>query len=204
MTQIIFEGLILGLSSGVYCLGACFVFFMPYLLSEAKQKVFENLKRILSYMAGRLIAYIAFALIMGFIGSSYRNIFTVKFSHFSLIAASLLMLIYALTRNFPDSGFCAYLRRFSLARIPFFLGLFSGLNPCLPFLVGAARIWTLGSILHGVLLFLAFFLGTSVYMLPLVFVSYLNRVERIKQIGLMVALLSSLWFLFVGIFGVMK
>lgn len=205
MTQIIFEGLILGLSSGVYCLGACFVFFMPYLLIEAKQKVFENLKKILSYMAGRLIAYIAFALIMGFIGSSYRNIFTVKFSHFSLIAASLLMLIYALTRNFPDSGFCAlFLRRFSLTRIPFFLGLFSGLNPCLPFLVGAARLWTLGSILHGVILFMAFFLGTSVYMVPLVFVSYLNRVERIKQIGLMVALLSSLWFLFVGISGVMK
>ncbi len=205
MIQIIFEGLILGLSSGVYCLGTCFVFFMPYLLGEAKHKVFENLKKILSYMVGRLIAYITFALIMGFVGTTYPNIFTVKFSHFSLIAASLLMLIYALTHNFADSRFCnSFLQRFRLTRIPFFLGLFSGLNPCLPFLIGLARLWTLNSMLRGVVLFLAFFLGTSVYMIPLVFVSYLNRIERVKQIGLMVALLSSLWFLFVGISGVIK
>jgi len=40
-------------------------------------------------------------------------------------------------------------------------------------------------------------------MIPLVFVSYFNKSERIKQIGIMVALLSSIWFLFVGITGLM-
>jgi len=54
------------------------------------------------------------------------------------------------------------------------------------------------------LLFIAFFLGTSSYMIPLVFVSYLNKNERIKQIGIMLALLSSIWFLFTGIAGLMR
>jgi len=205
MMRIILEGLMLGLSAGIYCVGACLVFFMPYLLVEGKQKIFENLRKIISFMLGRLIAYITFALVMGFIGSSYQNIFTARFSNICLIIASSLMLIYALTHNFRDSGFCAsFITRFSLLRLPFFLGLFTGLNPCPPFLVGATRLWTLNSVLGGVILFIAFFVGTSVYMLPLAFVSYLNKSERIKQIGIMVALLSGLWFLFVGISGLIR
>jgi len=205
MIRIFFEGLILGLSAGIYCIGACLIFFMPYLLVEGARKVFENLKKILSFLLGRLIAYIAFALIVSFIGLLYQNIFTTRFSHICLIAASLLMLIYSLAYNFKDSGFCAgRVKGFGLMRIPFFLGLFTGLNPCPPFLVGAARLWTLDNIPGGVIFFVAFFLGTSVYMIPLIFISYLNKSERIKRIGLMVALISSLWFLFVGISGLIR
>jgi len=204
MIRIILEGLLLGLSAGIYCLGACLVFFMPYLLVEGKQRIFENLSKVLSFMLGRLIAYIAFALIIGFVGSSYYSIFTARFSHICLIVAASFMLIYSFTHNFRDSGFCApFINRFSLMRIPFFLGLFTGLNPCPPFLVGVVRLWTLNNIFGGVVLFIAFFLGTSIYMIPLAFVSYFNKSERIRQIGLMLALLSSLWFLFVGITGLM-
>lgn len=142
---------------------------------------------------------------MGFLGSSNQNIFTARFSYICLIAASLLMLIYSLTHSFKDFRFCAPLiNRLSLMRIPFFLGIFTGLNPCPPFLVGAARLWTLNSILGGVILFTAFFIGTSVYMVPLIFVSYFSKNERIKQIALMVALLSSFWFLFMGISGLIR
>jgi len=203
--QIILEGLMLGLSTGVYCVGACLVFFMPYLLVEGKHKVFENSRKILLFMSGRLIAYIGFALTIGFIGTNHRDILTARFSHFSLVMASLLMLTYALTNNFQDHKFCkSLLLRFSVMRVPFFLGLFSGLNPCAPFLVGVTRLLTLEGILNGVILFVAFFLGTSVYMVPLVFVSYLNRIERVKQIGSIVALLSGAWFLFIGITGLIR
>lgn len=205
MIRIILEGLTLGLSAGIYCVGACLVFFMPYLLVEGRKRVSENAGKISLFMLGRLIAYIAFALIVGFMGSLYRNIFTIRFSNICLIAASLLMLVYSLAHNFKDPGFCAGLvKRFSLIRMPFFLGLLTGLNPCPPFLVGAARLWTLNNILGGVILFIAFFLGTSVYMVPLAFISYLNQGERIRRIGLMVALISSLWFLFVGISALMR
>jgi len=205
MIRIILEGLTLGLSAGIYCIGACLVFFVPYLLVEGKKNISDSLRKIFSFMLGRLTAYIIFALIAGFIGSLYQNIFTIRLSHICLIVASLLMLGYSLAHNFKDSAFCGGLvRRFSLIRIPFFLGLFTGLNPCPPFLVGVVRLWTLNNILGGVVLFMAFFLGTSVYMIPLLFIPYLNRSERIKRIGLMVTLLSSLWFLFVGISGLIR
>ena len=204
MIQIIIEGLLLGLSSGAYCAGTCLVFFMPYLLVEGRERPGENLNKILLFLSGRLIAYIAFAVFAGFIGTSQRDIFSAKFSHISLAAASLFMLIYALSHNFSETGACKFLlQRFSLMRIPFFLGLFTGLNPCLPFLVGVARLWTLHSIFRGVIMFIAFFCGTALYMIPLVFIAYLNRLERVKRIGLIIALLSSIWFLFVGIAGLL-
>lgn len=178
---------------------------MPYLIVEARQKVSENARKISLFMLGRFIAYIGFAVMMGSIGERYQKIFTARFSHASLAIASLLMLAYALTHNFADARLCKpFLQRFRAMRMPFFLGLFTGLNPCLPFLVGVTRLWTLHDITRGVVLFAAFFLGTSVYMIPLIFVSYLNRMERVKHIGLMVAMLSSVWFLFVGITGLMK
>ncbi len=195
----------LGLSTGAYCLGACLLFFMPYLLTEGRQKISGNVKNISFFMLGRLISYTLFALIVVSIGAGYRSIFTVRLSYLSLIIISLLMLAYALTRNFGELKFCRrFLCHFSSTRMPFALGILSGLNPCMPFLAAAARIWTLGDVSSGLVLFFAFFIGTSVYMIPLVFISYANRVERLKQIGLIMAFISGIWFLCVGITGIIR
>jgi sulfite exporter TauE/SafE len=204
MIRIIFEGFFLGLSTGAYCISACLVFFMPYLLVEARQNVRENLKQIGSFMGGRLIAYIGFAVAMGAIETTHKEMFTPRFTHLSLVVVSLIMFFYALSNHFADAKICStFIHRFRLVRIPFFLGLFSGLSPCMPFLVGATRLWTLNNIGQGVILFAAFFVGTSLYMTPLIFVGYINRFERVKRIGILVALLSSLWFFFVGISGLL-
>lgn len=202
MLQVTIEGLLLGLSSGAYCLGACFVFFMPYLLAEAKEKTAENLKNILFFLSGRLISYIIFALVIGFLGGRFRNVFTDKMSHLSLVVVSSLMLVYGLTKNFGELRFCRFiLTHFTAIRMPFILGLFLGLNPCMPFLTGAIRIWTLGSVFLAVILFSAFFLGSSLYLIPLVFISYLNRIGRLEQIGAILSLISGIWFLFIGLSG---
>lgn len=204
MLNIIIEGLLLGLSTGVACLGVCLVFFMPYLLVEGKQSVVDNLRNILFFMLGRLISYIGFALFMGFLATRHKPM-PARFSYFSLIIISCLMLIYALTQNFRESGFCRRLiRHFSSVRMPFVLGLLLGLSPCVPFLAGVLRIWTLQSVYKSVILFFAFFLGTSVYMIPLIFTSFLNRIERVKRIGLIMAFISGAWFLFEGILGLMR
>lgn len=205
MTQIILEGLMLGISAGVYCLGSCLMFFMPYLLAEAKTKVTQNLKKIALFLLGRLIAYVSFAFLMGLLSQFFQGVVTPVFSNVSLILVSLLMLAYAFTRNFTEAKWCVNLTcRLKLTQIPFLLGFFSGLNPCLPFLAGVSRLWTLKSVFLGVILFIGFFAGTAVYTLPLVFVSYLNRLERIKRIGEIIVLLSGIWFLFVGITGLIR
>ncbi len=103
MIRIIFEGVMLGVSAGVYCAGTCLVFFMPYLLAEGEQRMSGNLKKISLFMLGRLIAYIGFALIVGLVMSANRSIFTARFSHIALIMASTVMLVYGQAHNFSGS-----------------------------------------------------------------------------------------------------
>jgi len=200
--QIILEGLLLGLSTGAYCMGTCMVFFMPYLLAEGKTSIMENTKRISLFMLGRLVAYLGFAVLIGFLGAEFKGAFPAQLSHIGLIAISLVMLAYAITRNFKKSKYCqGVAKTLDSRRMPFMLGLLLGLNPCLPFLVGATRVWTLGNVLQGVILFIAFFLGTSVYVVPLIFVSYLNQAERIRNIGLLMIFIASIYFLITGVLG---
>lgn len=204
MVQVIFEGLLLGLSSGAYCIGTCLVFFIPYIISQ-NEPLNKNIKTVLFFMSGRLVSYVGFAALIGLLGENFSGLIPPKLSHISLITVSLLMLFYAVIQNFKGLKFCRIiLPHFDTKRMPFILGVFLGLNPCIPFLAGAVRIWTLHDLFLGIVLFLAFFIGASVYILPLFFAYYLNRIERVRTIGLILTLLCGIWFLFVGITGLMK
>ncbi|HDZ76927.1 MAG TPA: sulfite exporter TauE/SafE family protein [Candidatus Omnitrophica bacterium] len=202
MLQTIIEGLFLGISTGVYCMGTCMLFFMPYLLVEGKKDIRQNSINILFFLLGRFLSYIGFAVFVGFLAQKYKQNIPPEFSYFCLVILSLLILVYAATRNSPNARICQRLApHLGRWRMPLVLGLLSGLNPCVPFLAAASRVLTLGTILSSVVLFFAFFIGTSVYMIPFIFVAFLNRVERVKDIGLIIAFLCGVWFLFVGISG---
>lgn len=200
-SQIIAEGFILGLSTGIYCLGACGPFFVPYLLAEGKGKIKTNLGYILEFMLGRLIAYLLFALVVSFAGTHYRMAVPPKLLSLALIFSSLLLIAYALTKNLPQWRLCNWLTsHFPVSRTPFFLGFLIGFNICPPFIVGLMRLLELSNIMHGVLFFLSFFLGTSVYMLPLILLGPLAAwIERLRFIAGLAAMLSGIWFLINGI-----
>ena len=60
MTALLAEGFGLGLSTGLYCLGACAPLFVPYLLAEGGGWR-PQLRALVEFMAGRLAAYLLFA-----------------------------------------------------------------------------------------------------------------------------------------------
>jgi hypothetical protein len=53
--------------------------------------------------------------------------------------------------------------------------------------------------LGGVLLFVAFFVGTSLYMLPMAFVGLLSKYEQIREIARLTAIIVGVVFLLMGI-----
>lgn len=201
ISQIITEGFILGLSTGIYCLGACGPFFVPYLLAEGKGKIKTNLGYILEFMLGRLIAYLLFALVVSFVGTRYQTEVPPKLLSLALIFSSLLLIAYALTKNIPQWRFCNWLTaHFHISRMPFFLGFLVGFNICPPFVVGLMRLLEISNMMHGALFFLSFFGGTSVYMLPLILLGPLAAwIERLRFIASLAAMLSGVWFLINGI-----
>jgi hypothetical protein len=80
--------------------------------------------------------------------------------------------------------------------LPFGLGFFTGLNLCPPFLAafaGAANapIW-----LDSMVLFAAFFLGTSFYMIPVPFLGVFSQHTALRIIGKWAAVLMALYYLY--------
>ncbi|HID64084.1 MAG TPA: sulfite exporter TauE/SafE family protein, partial [Anaerolineae bacterium] len=116
----------------------------------------------------------------------------------SLMGLSLLLVLYALAQSLPRPGLCRFVKGHS-ARMPPVLGFLTGLNPCPPFLLAAARVLKGADPLGGVLLFVAFFAGTSLYMLPLAFVGLLSRYEQIREVARLTAIIVGVVFLLMGI-----
>ena len=205
MYRIICEGVGLGLSTGVYCIGACLPFFAPYVLSEGKPRIIDNLYTVLVFMSGRLLAYVLFSIAVSFFGILVKTRISPRVTDVALLLTSLIMIIYALVRNFPGLKFCGWLNtRFSMQRVPFLLGFLIGLNLCPPFLVGMVRLVEMGNIFSGVLFFFSFFMGTSFFMLPLAVLGPLGRIERLRSIGMLAALLSGIWFFMMAVFGLLR
>jgi len=53
MPALFFEGALLGLSTGFYCLTACLPLLAPYLLAEGKALWRENFKILMQFLGGR-------------------------------------------------------------------------------------------------------------------------------------------------------
>ncbi|MFH1259026.1 MAG: sulfite exporter TauE/SafE family protein [Elusimicrobiota bacterium] len=193
-------GFVLGLSVGGYCLSACAPIFFPYLFSE-KREIKQSVRIIAEFLAGRLLAYLIFGFLAGFIGQQILPApENKKIVGLAIIFSSLLLLIYSAVKNFPNFSFC---RRLGGAKIfaafPFLFGLLIGFNVCPPFILGFSYLLKLGSWSKGLIFFSAFFLGTTVFMLPLFFFMPLSEVSKFRVVARIAGLISGVYFLFLGL-----
>jgi sulfite exporter TauE/SafE len=172
-------GLLLGLSSGGYCFWSCASVMAPYLVStertpdDRRWSTLPAAARTLAwYNLGRLLAYLAAGIaVTGIVrlGGSLPPLVPIVAQ---LCTAAVLA--YALLRPEPRHR-CWHGRRRSAAA--FSVGLTQGLAPCPPFVAAIGLAFEAGgkNLLAAPLLFLALFLGTSLYTLPLAFLEPLER-----------------------------
>ena len=204
MTRILAEGLGLGLSTGLYCLGACAPLFVPFMLAEGKPALRSNFWLVMEFMAGRLAAYLLFAAGASLLGERYGANVSGRLLSAGLLISGLLMLAYALVKNLPQLGLCAQLSRsLAISRLPLWLGFLVGINVCPPFAVGMIRLFAIGSVLPGMAYFAAFFVGTTLYMLPLLAAGTLARFERLKSIAAVASGLAGAYFAASGLAGLL-
>ena len=84
-------------------------------------------------------------------------------------------------------------------RFPWLFGFLTGINICPPFLLAISCALGQGNMSGGMLFFGGFFAGTSAYLVLLLPLGYLGRWQNMRQIALIVALLSGVFFLIMGI-----
>lgn len=196
IVETISRGMLLGLSTGVFCLVTCAPVYVPFVLSEDR-KLRRNILSIGQIAIGRLIAYLFFGLILGILGKQIDGPWLNKAIGSAMILLSVLMLAFVAVKKWPHFGLCKLSKKY--VNYPAFFGLLTGINVCPPFLLAMSAALSYASITGSILLFGGFFVGTSFYLILLVPLGLAAKVESIRQIGLITTVMSGVMFLALGL-----
>ncbi|HAM35009.1 MAG TPA: hypothetical protein DEB40_07370 [Elusimicrobia bacterium] len=191
------EGFWLGLSTGPYCFMSCAPLLLPLLCSEARPGLAANLAALGRFLAGRFLAYLAVGCVAGALGGAFGPVLPGWFFGLVLGLTALLMLAYAAIKSLPRFSLCQAAGRWMTpARMPFTLGLLTGINVCPPFVIGLMRALILGSAWAGGVFFGAFFVATSLYLLPVLGIWPWLSSSWARIAGRAALVLAGLWYLF--------
>lgn len=197
MEDFLIQPFLLGISTGIFCFTYCVPFIAPYLVSE-ERKLAKNFKVILEFIFGRLGGYILFGAIFGYLGERISNQAVNLILIISLMVLSMFLIFYALGFLKPKLSFCS--GKFFREKSPLAMGFLMGINICPPFLMSLAYVFTLHSAVKGIIYFVVFFIATSLYLLPLVFLGLLGKMKEFRLIARVSALIVGIVFLIYGIY----
>lgn len=194
MIKTLIEGFTLGFSTGTICLVSCTPIYLPYLISEDRSFA-KNIWKVLEISLGRFFSYIVFGLFAGWIGS---NIATINRDIFTAIAYILLscFLVLSVVRTKKKQGKCHIPAVAKITSSAFLLGVFTGINFCPSFLIALSKAVDLAGPISGALLFIGFFVGTSIYLIPLAFSGFLAYIKNLKFLAQLASIAIAVWFLF--------
>jgi hypothetical protein len=198
------QGFLLGLANGATCLAYCAPVLLPFMLGEGRQTR-QNWGLLGRFLGGRLAGYLLFGLLAWLASqltlgrAAYRNIILGGV----YVVLAVLMAIYGFSKA-PAAcagslkGARKFLRRWP-ALLPLGLGFLTGLNLCPPFLLAFAGAAEARSLAGCLAFFAAFFVGTSVYFVPMAFVGLMSRIDALRTVGKLAAGLMALYYVYSGI-----
>jgi len=197
------EGFFLGLSCGTGCLVFCAPVLMTYVLVEGHD-IKTNYAYLAEFILGRLVGYIIFAIIawlvsLVLIGQFKEN--NLLFGIAYVILAGV-MVVYVFRKKQPVCVAESTLAKTKAEKLPLFpliLGLLTGLNLCPPFILAIVRAIKIGDFARNILFFILFFLGTSIYLLPIPLIGFFKAKKYLIRIGEIAAILVAMYYLYTGV-----
>jgi len=201
MKDVLIQPFLLGLSVGVFCFTYCVPFVAPFLIAE-KRKLKNSFSFVLKFILGRFGGYVLFGAFFGYLGERINNYTINLILIIALIFLSLILIIYAFGLIKPKFSFCG--KKIIKNKSPLIMGFLMGINICPPFLMSVSYVFTLHSTIKGIIYFIVFFLGTSLYLLPLVFLGLLSKIKEFRIIGRIAALVVGIVFLVYGIYYIFR
>ncbi len=199
------QGFLLGLSTGITCLAYCSPVLVPYLLGEGKS-IRQTASTLSQFLLGRLLGYLLFAVfawLAGYYLSSLTDRREVLMGFIYILLASLLFW-YGLSQSAaPCAGRSLHARLTHMALrhpalVPLVMGLLTGLNLCPPFLLAFAAACENPTLAHSLLFFLSFFLGTTLFFLPIPLLGACKCIPSLKIIGKLAAAVMSIYYFYTG------
>ena len=202
------DALVLGTSTGLYCATTCAPLILPFIFSEKIESAKKNAGLISLFMAGRLIGYIITGFLLGALGAYAVDYLDPDLAHLfrriTYPAAGVFMLLGGILLNAPHWKICKIYKKFYRpGRNSLVLGLITGFSLCPPFFAAAARVFGQHSSFGGALYFFLFFLGSSIYFLPLfgvfIFKKHIDKIQMIARVAMV--LIGVYYIIFLGILG---
>ncbi|HEX2944967.1 MAG TPA: sulfite exporter TauE/SafE family protein [Clostridia bacterium] len=197
------NNLILGLSSGIACLSYCVPVILPFYLARGN-RVGKNFSDLLLFMSGRLAGYLLFGIAAFFTGrfllenNPYRGY---------LLGGTYIIFSIFLILEFFRKRTCTA-RKLEAVRgklkvrgllFPLLLGFLTGINLCPTFMLAFTEASSMNNLLECLWFFFLFFVGTTVYFVPIPLLGLLRNREGVRIVGRFLLVLVGIWFIYKGI-----
>jgi sulfite exporter TauE/SafE len=184
-------GFFLGLASGPACFVSCAPALLPMVVTQApgvdaRRSAWAHIAQ---FLGGRLAAYILVGAISGGLGP-IMEASGLRFAGWAALCLGVMLIALGIGPPIPLRA-CTILNRHTGMRLlPFLFGTLTGLNVCPPFLAAVAYTLERGAgAISGMLFFFAFFVATSLYLLPIGFTPSLPNRKALAFMGRLAAIL---------------
>jgi hypothetical protein len=195
------DSLILGLSSGSACIATCGVVMFPYLMSGS-----AGVKRIALdlalFLMTRFLVYFMLATLSWYFGQALfsnpvvRNI--VPGILYMIFA--VLLVWYSISKNSNPDCPAKFLKTVNNHRlVPILLGIVNSLGFCPALFIILTKGAAQGTLIQSYIAFLAFFIGSSLWFLPLPLAGKIRKKEVLRNIGILATGLAGIIFMIKGL-----
>jgi len=150
---------------------------LSYSMSPPQDR--RNLNIVHFVLAGRLTGYLLFGIAAGLLGQRFATGQLALATDISLILLSIVLIFYLLGLVKEKGIFCLS-SKFFKSKSPFLMGLLMGINLCPPFLLSVITVFSGQNAFYGAVYFFLFFLASSIYFLPMVFLSLLSKAREFQ------------------------
>jgi sulfite exporter TauE/SafE len=192
MGDVLIQPFLAGLSTGLFCCAFCLPFVAPVLVAE--ERSWREVWLVLGLLIlGRFVGYALFGAAAGALSEKLESKTLDILLHGALIILSFLLMLYGIGWLRPQASWCGGLIHHKW-RTPFLMGLLMGINLCPPFLLSVIYVFTLHSAVKGMIYFVMFFLGTTLYFLPLAGLKWFSNQPDFRMAARISAVLVGLIF----------
>jgi len=190
------EGFLLGLAAGTSCLATCGSVYAPYLM-QYNRTLPQSLLAIGELSVGRFITYLIIGAAAGMLGSHVRFDGKGLLTAAGYLLFSTFLLITAFRTHKRDQC-CSTGRGKGVFDRPLLLGVLTGINICPPLLLALTKAFNGSGAVAGMMLFSAFFFGTTLFLLPLSAFGILGGRKVFRLLARWAAVAVSLWYFIIA------
>jgi hypothetical protein len=195
------DSFILGISSGSACLATCGMVMFPYLMAgeAGVKKIIIDLSL---FLLTRFVIYFMLATVAWFFGQAFFNNPVVRniIPGILYIVFAVMLVWYSFDKNRNPACPAKIIKSVTDRRlVPILLGVVNSLGFCPALFLILTKSAIQVTLAQSYIAFLAFFVGSSLWFLPLPLAGKIRKKEVLRNIGILATGLAGIIFMIKGL-----